>query len=100
LGEDADALHSYPPWGPGAGGAVALRSDPGPDHLPVPVRGRRTERGEDEGSAFGQEDVRQVQGDPPSWQGDGDLLVQPAPPAAAGIGDSYGTNRRCRPAPR
>jgi hypothetical protein len=37
-----------------------------------------------EGTAVGQEDVREVQGDPPAWAGHGDLL-EPQAQAEAGM---------------
>ena len=40
LREDAQALHPHPPRRQGQGGALALRPDPRPDHLPPPHRNR------------------------------------------------------------
>ena len=96
LGQDAPALHPDPPRGPRGGGAQPVRPDPWPDRLPLPLSTHqhqtcrrppavpdRRSRGY-EGPAERQEDLRQVQGDPPSRPGHGDLR-EPAPQAAPGL---------------
>src|SRR3990172_7433239 len=79
LGEDADALHPDPPGGPGAGGAFAVRPIARPDRVPLQV-GKGSSR--HEGPSVGEEDVRQVQGHPPTRRDPCDLLA-PAAQAAA-----------------
>ena len=97
--EDAHALHPHRPGRSRTGRAHALRPLTRPHHVSVQVTPRSLGRA-DEGSTFGEEDVRQVQGDPPSRFG-ADHLRRPASQAAAGLGRivSNGSYRRRRHSP-